>query len=163
MVEHSSLAELVEFDDPLVAQQLFGPNNANLDLLARASGARIASRGLKVLIETADPRKRQCLCSVFLQLYDLFRSGVQVTQEDVLRSYDMVLNDPGVALSEVYREAVFIHTPQRTVTARNLAQKTYLDVLRRFFLLFLFLLSRFLLLRVAHDEAGEGADAGDPD
>ena len=111
MAEHSSLAELVEFDDPLVAQQLFGPNNANLELLARASGARIASRGLKVLIETADPRKRQCLCSVFLQLYELFRSGVQVTQEDVLRSYDMVLNDPGVALSEVYREAVFIHTP----------------------------------------------------
>ncbi len=136
MAEHSSLAELVEFDDPLVAQQLFGPNNANLELLARASGARIASRGLKVLIETADPRKRQCLCSVFLQLYELFRSGVQVTQEDVLRSYDMVLNDPGVALSEVYREAVFIHTPQRTVTARNLAQKTYLDVLRRSSLVF---------------------------
>lgn len=33
------------------------------------------------------------------------------------------------------------------------------------FLLFLFrfFLAFFLLLRVAHDEAGEGADAGDPD
>ena len=29
--------------------------------------------------------------------------------------------------------------------------------------LFRFLLAFFLLLRVAHDEAGEGADAGDPD
>ena len=61
MAECSSMAELVEFDDPSLAQLLFGPNNANLELLAHASGARISSRGLKVLVEAADPRCRQCL------------------------------------------------------------------------------------------------------
>ena len=43
----------------------------------------------------------------------------------------MVRSDPGVVLSEVYRDAVFIHTPRKTVTARNVAQKAYLDALRR--------------------------------
>ena len=136
MAESSFMAELVEFDDPSLAQLLFGPNNANLELLANASGARISSRGLKVLVESPDPRCRQCLASLFLQLYELFRQGVNITQEDVLRSWDMVWNDPGVALAQVFREAVFIHTPQRTVTARNLAQKTYLEALRKNSLVF---------------------------
>ena len=136
MAESSFMAELVEFDDSSLAQLLFGPNNANLELLANASGARISSRGLKVLVESPDPRCRQCLASLFLQLYELFRQGVNITQEDVLRSWDMVWNDPGVALAQVFREAVFIHTPQRTVTARNLAQKTYLEALRKNSLVF---------------------------
>ena len=42
MSEENSTAELVEFDDPMVANQLFGPNNAHLHLLASASGAHIA-------------------------------------------------------------------------------------------------------------------------
>ena len=127
MSEENSTAELVEFDDPMVANQLFGPNNAHLHLLASASGAHIASRGAKVL----DLRVRQALCNVFLQLYGLFKSGVNVTQEDIARAYEMVRSDPGVVLSEVYRDAVFIHTPRKTVTARNVAQKAYLDALRR--------------------------------
>ena len=54
-----------------------------------------------------------------------------MTQEDIARAYEMVRSDPGVVLSEVYRDAVFIHTPRKTVTARNVAQKAYLDALRR--------------------------------
>lgn len=131
MSEENSTAELVEFDDPMVANQLFGPNNAHLHLLASASGAHIASRGAKVLVDTPDLRVRQALCNVFLQLYGLFKSGVNVTQEDIARAYEMVRSDPGVVLSEVYRDAVFIHTPRKTVTARNVAQKAYLDALRR--------------------------------
>ena len=125
------MADLVEFDDPLVANQLFGPNNAHLEILSSASGAQISSRGSRVLIESPDPRVRQCLCSLFLQLYDLFRTGVTVTRQDMARAYTMVLNDPGVVLAQVYRDAVFIRTPQRTVTARNVAQKAYLEALRR--------------------------------
>ena len=131
MSEENSTAELVEFDDPMVANQLFGPNNAHLHLLASASGAHIASRGAKVLVDAPDLRVRQALCNVFLQLYGLFKSGVNVTQEDIARAYEMVRSDPGVVLSEVYRDAVFIHTPRKTVTARNVAQKAYLDALRR--------------------------------
>ncbi len=130
------MAELMEFDDPMVARQLFGANNATLELLARASGARISSRGQRVMVSSPDPRVREALCSVFVQLYGLFRSGVALTQEDVLRAWNMVYSDPGVTLADVYRDAVFVHTPQRTVTARNLAQKAYLDSLRKSSLVF---------------------------
>ncbi len=136
MIERSYSAELVEFEDAGTARQLFGPGNVHLQLLADASGASLSTRGCKVLVESPDPALRQCLCSLFLQLYDLLRSGVALSRQDMVRAYEMVRSDPGVVLAEVFRDAVFIHTPQRTVTARNLAQKRYLEALRSHALVF---------------------------
>ena len=70
MAVRSSMNETVEFDDSTLANQLFGPHNAHLDLLAVASGARITSRGARILIESPDADVRQVLCNVFVQLYE---------------------------------------------------------------------------------------------
>lgn len=58
-------AETVEFDDPALANLLFGPHNAHLELLTAASGASIGSRGaVKTLSESPDLNVRQLLCNV---------------------------------------------------------------------------------------------------
>ncbi|MCD7985347.1 MAG: PhoH family protein [Desulfovibrio sp.] len=136
MAVHSSLLETVEFDDPALANQLFGPHNAHLDLLAAASGARIGNRGASIFIESPDQDVRQSLCNVFVQLYDLLRGGLTLSQQDMTRAYDMLRADPGLNLGQVFRDAVFVNTPRKTVTARNVAQKTYLELLRRHELVF---------------------------
>lgn len=130
------MLETVEFDDPALANQLFGPHNAHLDLLAAASGAHIGNRGASIFIESPDPDVRQSLCNVFVQLYDLLRGGLALSQQDMTRAYEMLRADPGLNLGQVFRDAVFVNTPRKTVTARNVAQKTYLELLRRHELVF---------------------------
>ena len=129
-------AESVAFDDPVVANQLFGPRNAHLELLAAASGARITSRGASLIVDAPDPQVRKTLCNVFVQLYDLLRGGVPLSQQDMARAYEMLRGDPGLNLGQIFRDAVFVNTPRKTVTARNVAQRTYLDLLRRYELVF---------------------------
>lgn len=129
-------AESVAFDDPVVANQLFGPRNAHLELLAAASGARITSRGASLIVDAPDPQVRETLCNVFVQLYDLLRGGVPLSQQDMARAYEMLRGDPGLNLGQIFRDAVFVNTPRKTVTARNVAQRTYLDLLRRYELVF---------------------------
>ena len=136
MAVHSSMLETVEFDDPALANQLFGPHNAHLDLLATASGAHIGNRGASIFIESPDPDVRKSLCNVFVQLYDLLRGGLALSQQDMARAYEMLRADPGLNLGQVFRDAVFVNTPRKTVTARNVAQKTYLELLRRHELVF---------------------------
>lgn len=131
MAVHSSMLETVEFDDPALANQLFGPHNAHLELLAAASGASIGSRGASILIESPDMNTRQVLCNVFVQLYELLRGGLSLSQQDIARSYEMLRADPGLNLEKIFKDAVFVNTPRKTVTARNVAQRTYLDLLRR--------------------------------
>lgn len=124
-----AMTEVLEFDDPSLANEIFGPRNSNLDLLAKSSGASISSKGASLFIESGDSRTRENLCNVFLQLYSLARQGVAINQGDMSRAYDMVRNDPGLNLGEVFRDAVFVRTPRKSVTARNVAQKNYLDAL----------------------------------
>lgn len=130
MLEHHNGPELVEFDDPALANLLFGPRNAHLDLLAAASGAHIVSRGASVIVESGDPDVSRTLCQVFVQLYALLRGGLVLGEQDMSRAYAMLRNDPGLNLSAVFRDAVFVSTPRKTVTARNVAQKAYLEALR---------------------------------
>ncbi|MDO5483497.1 MAG: PhoH family protein [Desulfovibrionaceae bacterium] len=131
MSENSSMLETVEFDDPLLANLLFGPHNGHLELLASASGARIGSRGSCILIESPDAAVRQSLCNVFVQLYGLLRGGYSLSQQDFTRAWEMLRADPGLQLVQVFRDAVFVNTPRKNVTARNIAQKAYLELLRR--------------------------------
>ncbi len=130
------MLETVEFDDPALANQLFGPHNAHLDLLAAASGARIGNRGASIFIESPDQDVRQSLCNVFVQLYDLLRGGLTLSQQDMSRAYDMLKADPGFNRGQFFRAAVVVNTQRKTVTARNVAQKTYLELLRRHELVF---------------------------
>ena len=93
MAVQSSTLETVEFDDPALANQLFGPHNAHLDLLAAASGARVTSRGASILIESSDEHVRQVLCNVFVQLYELLGGGTVLSQQDITRAYKMLLDN----------------------------------------------------------------------
>ena len=131
MASYSSSQERIDFDDPLLANQLFGPRNAHLDLLAAASGAQIGSRGASVFFSSPDHAVLQCLYRLFVQLYDMLRNGISISQQDMSRAYAMLAADPGLNLRQVFQEAVFVNTPRKMVTARNVAQKQYLDILRR--------------------------------
>ncbi len=122
MAAHSSLLETVEFDDPALANQLFGPHNAHLDLLAAASGAHIGNRGDSIFIESPDQDVRQSLCNVFVQLYDLLRGGLGLSQQGMARAYEMLRADPGLNLGQVFRDAVFVNTPPAVAMALSMLQ-----------------------------------------
>lgn len=123
-------AETLEFEDPVLANEIFGPRNANLDIIARSSGAKISSKGATLYIEGESRADAQIICNLFMQLYSLARKGVFLGQQDLGRAYDMVRNDQGINLGQVFRESVFVQTQRKTVAARNLAQKKYLEALR---------------------------------
>jgi len=123
-------SEILEFDNAARANELFGPANTNLEILAKASGAAISSRGASLFLEHDDHRVLSTLCNTFMQLYALCGKGVVIEPHDLPRAFEMISNDPGLELGQVFRDSVFVQTPRKTVTARNLAQKQYLEALR---------------------------------
>lgn len=130
MYTHSPDVEAISFDDPTIANMLFGPYNAHLELLQEVSGARISSKGCQLFVETDDIHVRQTLCNLFLQLYTIIRSGMLYGQQDLIRAYKVLLNDPGQNIRQLFQGSIAIDTPRKSVSARNLAQKTYLEILR---------------------------------
>lgn len=131
MLPQANVCECIDFDNPALASQLFGPHDSNLELLGKASGAKIVSRGASVCIDAAEPVVAQNLCQLFFQVYGLLRDGISITRQDFLRAYAMIKENPDLELAHVFRDAVFIKTPQKNVCARNLAQKNYLELLKK--------------------------------
>lgn len=123
-------SETLEFDDPELANELFGPHNANLETLAKASGAKLFSKGASLRVECEDSATRGAACNMLLQLYALARKGSVIDRRDWGRAFEMVKNDPGLNLGQIFRDAVFVQTPLKSVAARNAAQKNYLELLR---------------------------------
>ena len=123
-------SETIEFDDQVLAGQLFGPHNSHLTSLSKRSGAHLDSRGTRLIIQSGDPGTRSRLCNLFTQFYALLRQGYALSQPDLLQGYAMLGEDPTLELGVVYRDAVFLQSPRKVVTARNLAQKRYLHALR---------------------------------
>lgn len=121
---------LLEFEDPVLANELFGPHNSNLDVLSQVSGISISTRGTKLYMTSEDDAAKSILANLVLQLYDLLKKGVPIKKNTLKTAWDMLSNDPGLNISQVFKDAIFVHTPQKTVTARNMAQKRYLDALQ---------------------------------
>lgn len=131
MHEKSLGTRTLAFTDSAIANHLFGPHNAHLDLLAHASGARISSRGSTLLVQAADEDSALCLEAVFTQLYTLLEQGQRFSQQDILRAYQMRAADPTLDIVNVYKEAIFVEAQRKTIAARNMAQRAYCDALRR--------------------------------
>ncbi|MDR0465740.1 MAG: PhoH family protein [Deltaproteobacteria bacterium] len=130
MTAKANSSETLEFDDPNLAGQLFGPRNVHLTSLGKHSGARLDSCGSSLVVQCADTDTRNRLCNLFTQFYALLGQGYVLSLPDLLQGYAMLGEEPTLELGAVYRDAVFLQSPRKIVTARNLAQKRYLHVLR---------------------------------
>ncbi len=129
MEDNISLCETVAFDDPVLANALFGPHNAHLEMLAGVSGAHIFSRGASVTVKTADQHVLQRLCNLFVQLYAHVQEGKELSSQDITSAYSMLEKQPKLSLSRVYKDTIFVNAPRKTIVAKNLAQKGYYEKL----------------------------------
>ncbi len=129
MVDNTALCETVAFDDPNLANTLFGPHNAHLETLEKVSGAYICSRGASVTVKTSDQHVLQRLCNLFVQLYEHVQEGKVLDNHDVTSAYSMLEKQPQLSLSRVYKDTVFVAAPRKTIIAKNLAQKAYYEAL----------------------------------
>lgn len=119
----------VVFDDPRLANHLFGPQNAHLRALSKRSGIRIGTSGALVTLK-GERGAVGLLANLLHQLYDLLKDGHVLHPRDVTHAHDMLLRDPGAKLRSVFRDVVFVVSPRRTITPKTLNQREYVAALR---------------------------------
>ncbi len=119
----------LSFDNASCANALFGPQNAHLLAIAGRSGVTIGTRGLEVTIEGAN-EKAQLAANLLTQVYGLLKAGHTLHPRDIGYAHGMLLRDPSVDLQKIFRDAVFVVSPRRSVTPKTLSQRDYVAALR---------------------------------
>ncbi|WCB45436.1 PhoH family protein [Nitratidesulfovibrio vulgaris] len=122
--------ETLSFDDAGLANQLFGAQNGNLDIIAERSGTSIDTCGNAVTVSGENATAVETVLRLLTQLYGLLKAGHPLYARDVTHAYSMLEREPATELHKVFREAVFVVSPRKTVTAKTLSQRDYVDALR---------------------------------
>ena len=125
-------ATKLEFDNPQLASQLFGPQNQHLKLLAERIDVKIESRGNAVSIHAPEGEedKADLAGQVLSQLYAMIKAGKNIYPQDVDFACRILERQPSADLGEVFKGDVYATSGKKTVSPKTLNQREYLDSIR---------------------------------
>jgi phosphate starvation-inducible PhoH-like protein len=134
-VEDSTLrgedVEKIAFDDLQMANALFGAHSENLRRIARTIGVKINAKGNVLTIQgenfDVDLSKR-----ILNDLYALLKKGYPLYPTDIDYAIRMISDDRNVNLEDIFLDTVYISSRKRIITPKSLAQKRYIDAIRKY-------------------------------
>ncbi len=136
MVENSENNQTrIEFPDIDLARQLFGERNNNLQKIAKNTDVLINARGNTVFI-AGDEIAASLAANVLNQLYNLLREGYPIHPNDIDFAVSVLSGNDRVNLKEIFLDRVYITSKKSAVTPKSLAQKEYIDAIRKYDIVF---------------------------
>jgi phosphate starvation-inducible PhoH-like protein len=129
--EQEESVEKVTFDDLQLANVLFGAHSENLKRIAKTIGVKINAKGNALTIQ-GEELDVQLSKRVLNDLYILLKKGYPLYPADIDYAIRMISDDRSVNLEEIFLDAVYISSKKRVITPKSLAQKRYIDAIRKF-------------------------------
>ena len=119
------------FDDLQMANALFGVHSENLKRIARTVGVKINAKGNALTVHGEDLDVDLSI-RVLNGLYALLRKGYPLYPSDVDYAIRMISDDQKVNLEDIFLDTVYISSRKRMITPKSLAQKRYIDAIRKY-------------------------------
>lgn len=113
-----------------MAKVLFGAYLENIKLIEKRMDLSIEVRGTKLTLSggTAAVTRGQSLIE---QLGELIDDGYPLYPEDVDRAATMLISDKDVSLRDIFLDTIFISSRNKAITPKSMAQKRYIDSIRK--------------------------------
>jgi phosphate starvation-inducible PhoH-like protein len=134
-VNRRDFRERVAFEDNAVSAQLFGPGGRNLKALQRELRIAAHNRGNELTL-VGEQESVELAQTVLVQLYGMVQRGFEVSTEEVLRAIRVLREAPEADVQRIFTDTVLVTPSSSPVTPKGLAQKQYIDAIRRCDLVF---------------------------
>ncbi|GAB6905248.1 putative enzyme with nucleoside triphosphate hydrolase domain [Desulfosarcina cetonica] len=133
--ETQSKQTKLTFSDIELARQLFGEQDTQLKHLEELLGIHIHSRGNCVHLR-GDEMAVDLARRVLEQLYRLLKENYPVYAHDIDYALRILREDHSADLKKIFLDTVYITAKKRVITPRNQSQKTYIDAIRNYDIVF---------------------------
>lgn len=120
----------IEFHDPRLFRDLLGQHDQHVKILQNTLAVKIRVRGSSMEIE-GDPLPVELASQILRQLYSLLEKGYPVYASDVDYAIRILSGDNRAKLQEIFLDTIYISAHKRTITPKSIAQKAYIDAIRR--------------------------------
>jgi len=125
----------LEFSDPHLFRDLLGQHDQHVKILQHALQVRIRVRASGLEIE-GDPLHVELASQIVRQLYGLLEKGYPVYASDVDYAIRILSGDARAKLQDIFLDTIYISAHKRTITPKSIAQKAYIDAIRRYDIVF---------------------------
>ena len=126
----ASTRDKLSFDDNGLVLALYGHADSNLRLIERELAVELHSRGGELTLE-GDEARVALARNLLMQLYGMVKRGRQLMPVDIARAAATIKQAPGAELSDIFADTLLIAGRQRTITPKGIAQKRYVDAIRK--------------------------------
>ncbi|TMA76939.1 MAG: phosphate starvation-inducible protein PhoH [Deltaproteobacteria bacterium] len=120
----------LEFSDHRLFHELLGHHDEHLKTIERALSVRIGVSGKAVSISGDEP-SRELAASVLTQLYGVLERGLPVYASDVDYAVRIVSGDRTANVRDIFLDTIYIAAHRRVITPKSVAQKAYIDAIRK--------------------------------
>jgi len=124
------LVEEFRFVDSERALRVLGPQGAFLSAMAAELDVKIGQRGDTLIFRGGSDAVRAGI-RLMEQLSTVVQDGHALREADVLRGARILSADPDARLANIFNDVVHVTDARRLITPRGLAQKRYVDAIRR--------------------------------
>lgn len=116
--------------DSRLAHALFGQQNRHLLQIERLTGVRISSKGTTAFLD--GPEERLGLAMRMLEeLTCLLEKGYPLRSPDIEYAARILSTDSSVRLVDIFLDTVTVSSRNKAIAPKSIAQKSYLDAMRR--------------------------------
>ncbi len=124
-------AEKLQFADNETLRTLLGEHDKNLHLLENLEPVKVTARGNTVSL-CGDEIAVELTKNLLLQLYKLIQKGYPVYPSDIDHAHRILAEDKASSLEKIFLDTVFISSKKRIITPKSVAQKRYIDAIRKY-------------------------------
>jgi phosphate starvation-inducible protein PhoH and related proteins len=129
------LTEKLTFEDSTATQMVLGSGNGHLRVVQKDLGIEVHARGGELTL-VGDDDAVAIGRALLEQLYTLAKKGTPLGSEDVVRAIRVLRGDRNARLHEIFQDTVLVTRGARPITPKGLAQKRYVDAIRKFDIVF---------------------------
>ncbi|MCX5834386.1 MAG: PhoH family protein [Deltaproteobacteria bacterium] len=133
-LEDLSLRKL-SFPNNNVLRLLFGERDQHIKLIEKMQKVKISVRGNHISLsgESLDVDLTEKL---LVQLYSLIEKGYPVFSTDIDFALRILTENRSTHLEDIFLDRVFISSKKRIITPKSIAQKQYIDAIRKYDMVF---------------------------
>ena len=120
----------ITFPDQNAFKTLLGDGDKNLRLIEKLEGIRIAARGDQVTL-CGEDHSVELVENLLGQIYRLIQKGFPVYSTDIGFAHRILSENRSVRIEDIFLDKVYISSKKRVITPKSIAQKQYIDAIRK--------------------------------
>ncbi|MDO8786381.1 MAG: PhoH family protein [Syntrophales bacterium] len=127
--------EKISFSNNHILKNLLGEHDTNIKLIERLERVKVVVRGDEISI-SGDSLSVEIVKNLIVQLYAIMKKGYPVFPTDIDYAHRILSENSRADLEKIFLDTVFISSKKQIITPKSIAQKLYIDSIRKYDMVF---------------------------